>query len=104
MENARNNMFVNYMRATEIETKGTSCPQYFAYCFIFSLYIYEVLAARLRTKGWGLVILGSWQLGERKYSGDEAGLWRAWLMGEVTFVWFFETNTPCEERSSFSNL
>jgi hypothetical protein len=23
MENARNNIFVNYMRATEIETKGT---------------------------------------------------------------------------------
>jgi hypothetical protein len=26
MENARNYIFVNYMRATEIETKGTSCP------------------------------------------------------------------------------
>jgi hypothetical protein len=41
MGNARNNIFVNYMRATEIETKGTSCPQYFTYCCIFSLYIYE---------------------------------------------------------------
>jgi hypothetical protein len=40
MGNARNNIFVNYMRATEIETKGTSCPQYFTYCCIFSLYIY----------------------------------------------------------------
>jgi hypothetical protein len=40
MENARNYIFVNYMRATEIETKGTSCPQYFTYCCIFSLYIY----------------------------------------------------------------
>jgi hypothetical protein len=26
------------MRATEIETKGTSCPQYLTYCCIFSLY------------------------------------------------------------------
>jgi hypothetical protein len=40
MENARNYIFVNYMRATEIETKGTSCPQYFTYCCNFSLYIY----------------------------------------------------------------
>jgi hypothetical protein len=29
-----------YKRATEIETKGTSCPQYFTYCCNFSLYIY----------------------------------------------------------------
>jgi hypothetical protein len=34
MGNAMNNIFVNYMRATEIETKGTSCPQYFTYCCI----------------------------------------------------------------------
>jgi hypothetical protein len=26
------------MRATETETKGTSCPQYLTYCCIFSLY------------------------------------------------------------------
>jgi hypothetical protein len=52
MGNARNNIFVNYMRATEIETKGTSCPQYFTYCCIFSLYIYGILLFRAPSLEW----------------------------------------------------
>jgi hypothetical protein len=59
----------------------------------------KVLAARVGTKGW------DWQSwGERKYSGGEvvsrAGGGRWYSIS----VWFFETNTPCEERSIFQNL
>jgi hypothetical protein len=39
MENTRNNIFVNYMRVTEIETKGMSCPQILPIA-VSSLYVY----------------------------------------------------------------
>jgi hypothetical protein len=72
MENARINIFVNYMRATEIETKGTSCPQYFTYCCIFFLYIYEsskVLRAPARSKGARVRVHNLAPFGERGGQG-----------------------------------
>jgi hypothetical protein len=57
----------------------------------------KVLAARLGTKEWGW---SSWGVGNSA-SGNIAGVKRALARvvegGRSLFVWFFETNTPCEE-------
>jgi hypothetical protein len=52
----------------------------------------------------GLVILGSWQRRERKYSGGEGALTRVVEGGGHFCFFFFETNTPCEERSNIPKI